>query len=202
MSAADPLVLAGAFVKTVKEDPSHNQYWYSAPTISRILAAVAEPLDADTDAPPRCAFLSTPSLFFSLPAAQRAGHCVLDFDAAQFAGPGGAAFCQYDFNAAPAGEFLPLALHGAFDVVVVDPPFITEAVWRRYAEAACVLLRGDGRGRAICTTVAENLPLLRELFPGMERTNFQPSIPHLVYQYDLFANADFAAFREANAELS
>ena len=96
----------------------------------------------------------------------------------------------------------PLALHGAFEVVVVDPPVITEAVWRRYAEAACVLLRGDGRGRAICTTVAENLPLLRELFPGMERTNFQPSIPHLVYQYDLFANADFAAFREANAELS
>jgi hypothetical protein len=45
--------------------------------------------------------------------------------------------------------------------------------------------------------------LLSTLFPGLNRTPFQPSIPHLVYQYDLYctwAHAT-AAFAGKNAEI-
>jgi hypothetical protein len=66
------------------------------------------------------------------------------------------------------------------DVVVVDPPFITEEVWRKYAITAKLLLKPEGRfrvslfqictflgssvGKVILTTIAENKDLLFELF--------------------------------------
>ena len=40
------------------------------------------------------------------------------------------------------------------DLCVVDPPFITEDVWRKYAEAVRLCLRPGGK--VMCTTVAEN----------------------------------------------
>ncbi len=141
------------------------------------LAARAPP-----PAAPRIAFLSTPSLYFALPPAARAGHAVLDLDA-QWAGDAG--FVAFDFRAGAAG--LPAAARGAFAVAVIDPPFITEDVWRLYAEAAHALLAPGGS--VLCTTVAENGALLASLFPGAVALPFQPSIPHLVYQYNSFCSA-------------
>ena len=43
-------------------------------------------------------------------------------------------------------------------------------------------------GTVICTTVAENGALLASLFPGCAAAPFQPSIPHLVYQYNAFCS--------------
>ena len=79
-------------------------------------------------------------------------------------------------------------------------------VWRKYGEAARKLLTaGDGNGcagsgKVICTTVAENEPLLVELF-GAKSTKFQPSIPNLVYQYNLFTNYPSEVFAELNPEI-
>jgi hypothetical protein len=206
---ADHASGAVAFLKKHGENADHNQYWYSAATVARILAAVEEPLPPPAEAaappppPPRGAFVSTPSLFFALSPAVRlaARHAVLDLDAAQFAAKGGDAFVRFDFRAAPPEAHLPAAMLGAFDVVVIDPPFITEEVWRLYAAAARALLRADGPRRVICTTVAENAALIAELFPGARRTRFQPSIPHLVYQYDLYCNWEAAAFSTPNPEI-
>ena len=209
--SADHAAGAAAFIKQHREDADHNQYWYSAATVARILAAVEEPLPeaaaaaggGGAAAPPRGAFVSTPSLFFALSPAARlaARHAVLDLDAAQFAAKGGEAFVRFDFRATPPEAHLPAAMLGAFDVVVIDPPFITEEVWRLYAAAARALLRADGPRRVVCTTVAENAALIAELFPGAKRTRFQPSIPHLVYQYDLYCNWDAAAFATPNPEV-
>ena len=52
---------AEVFLSTFEEKAEHNQYWYSVPTID---VMVKEVLDSPG---PRCAFLSTPSIFFSLP---------------------------------------------------------------------------------------------------------------------------------------
>jgi EEF1A lysine methyltransferase 1 len=189
-----------SFVDSHKEVAEFNQYWYSPRTIATILDAVAEPL-AGSATPPRCAFVSTPSLFFSLDADSRrsARHVVLDLDSDQFAAAGGDAFVHFDFRQQPPEEHLPAFVLGAFDVAVIDPPFITEEVWRLYAVTARALLKPSGR--VICTTVAENASLIEELFPGAKRTDFQPSIPHLVYQYDLFCNWESVAFKKLNPEL-
>jgi hypothetical protein len=154
MSAPSAEAAAAAFLSTAPEKAEHNQYWYSQRTIAAMLAGVDEVLSGAADgaagatgggAPRRVAFLSTPSLYFSMPAAARAGgvagggHAVLDFDDAQFGSDPG--FVHYDFHKPTE---LPDALRGAFDLVVVDPPFITEEVWRAYAATANFLLKGGG----------------------------------------------------------
>lgn len=158
------------------EAAHHNQYWYSQPTIDALVAGAL-----DLAAGGRVAFLSTPSLFFSVPPAARASHVVLDIDEQWASVPG---FHRFDFNEGAGG--VPAALLGEFAVAVIDPPFITEPVWRQYAAAARALL-GAG-GAVVCTTVAENGALLAELFPGCAAAPFQPSIPRLVYQYNTFVS--------------
>lgn len=187
---AAPGALDGAatFLATCHPDALTNQYWFSAPTIAAILTAL----------PPtqRTAFISTPSLFFAVPAAERAaaGHVLLDVDP-RFAGTPG--FVAYDFASPKA---VPEEMLAAFDAVVIDPPFVSAEVWRKYACTAALLLRGS---RVIATTIAENEPLLRELFgPALRRAAFAPSVPQLVYQYALFTTIDDApAFEVANREL-
>ncbi len=80
-------------------------------------------------------------------------------------------------------------MHHTFDMIVIDPPFITHEVWRKYATTAKLLLKegsdsegtragscapsmtvniiqllGSPLGKVILTTVFENKDLLNELF--------------------------------------
>ena len=82
----------------------------------------------------------------------------------------------YDFN---KPEELPSELHHSFDLVVIDPPFITREVWEKYAEAAKLLLKVEG-GHVLLSTIDENETTIKELL-GAERKKFRPSIPNLVY---------------------
>lgn len=198
--------MCAAFLASTREIADLNQYWYSESTIAALvsasteLAARAASARGEPEAAGRIAFLSTPSLYFALPASARSGagrHAVLDIDT-QWAADAG--FARFDFRA--GADALPAPLRGAFDVCVIDPPFITEEVWRAYADAARALLRADG-GALVLTTVAENADLLRTLF-GARRTAFQPSIPNLVYQYDSFCACDGAlptALAKPNPEI-
>jgi hypothetical protein len=68
------------------EAADKNQYWYSAPTIAALVEGALELAGPGG----RIAFLSTPSLFFSLPPAARAPHAVLDIDEQWAAVPGSA----------------------------------------------------------------------------------------------------------------
>ena len=36
-------------------------------------------------------------------------------------------------------------LHNYFDMVVIDPPFITREVWEKYADCAKMILKKDGK---------------------------------------------------------
>lgn len=79
-----------------------------------------------------------------------------------------------------------------FDMVVIDPPFITQDVWEKFAITAKHILKDDptasnANSFVLATTVAENHNLLRRIL-GVSKTNFRPSIPNLVYQYDTFIN--------------
>ena len=104
-------------------------------------------------------------------------------------------FFKYDFN---FPERIPAELHGTFDFCVIDPPFITREVWEKYAEAARVLL-GPG-GKILLTTVRENAPFLKEML-GVSPQRFRPSIPNLVYQYDLYTNYEYEHLNQLNPEI-
>ena len=172
-----------------------NQYWYSAATIATLVDVVrshclpAQQPDATLDV----AFISTPSLFFSLSPVERARSRLLEYDAAL--GDGEAGFVAYDFHQPLA---LPDELHAAFGCVVIDPPFITSEVWMQYVATAKWLLAPGGR--AVLTTVIENAELLGEQL-GVWPNNYLPSIPNLPYQYAVYTNFDAAQLAQPNPEV-
>lgn len=85
-----------------------------------------------------CAFLSTPSIYFSLPVEIRQ-QCKLfdvrsntsfqdDINTVQYDTKFNtdSGFVQFDFN---VPQNIPEELHHTFDMVVIDPPFITLEVY-------------------------------------------------------------------------
>ncbi|RLN87305.1 hypothetical protein BBJ28_00016667 [Nothophytophthora sp. Chile5] len=168
-----------------------NQYWYSADTVATLASeAIAETPEVGG----RIAFLSTPSVYFAVKSQQSDAlhqrECVL-FDSE------GDQFVPFDFH---KPDDIPPELLGAFDFVVVDPPFITREVWELYATAIKLLLRSTD-SKILLTTIEENEAMMRELL-GCRVQTFKPAIPHLVYQYALFANYESTPLGSANPEVS
>ena len=104
---------------------------YSNFTISKIV----EDLNIHKE---RIAFLSTPSLYFSLDEEFRSQCYVFDFDKKWASDRG---FVFYDFN---RPEAVPDSLAHTFDCVVIDPPFITREAWEKFAITAKLLLKPEG----------------------------------------------------------
>lgn len=68
---------------------------------------------------------------------------------------------RYDFND-PVGT-LPAEMLHTFDVVVIDPPFITEEVWQAYARAACMLLKRKPSSEAGVAGDQASEPTIRDV---------------------------------------
>lgn len=117
---------------------------------------------------------------------------MFDFDDQWRNDPG---WVKYDFHEPTA---IPEHLHHTFDFVVVDPPFVTRDAWTLYATTVKLLLRENGK--IIVTTLSENEEMMAELL-GVKPQRFQPSIPHLVYQYKLYTNYNSPRFAVANPEV-
>ncbi|EFJ13300.1 hypothetical protein SELMODRAFT_424673 [Selaginella moellendorffii] len=163
----DGEALGRAFVQRTPEKWELNQYWYSAATIAAIVKEVEERAT-------KAAFLSTPSVYFSLKDLQlRKCSFVFDVDAQWSRSPN---YVKWDFN---KPKEIPEAFHHSFDFVVIDPPFITSEVWTKYAEAARLLLAENGK--ILLSTIMENSQLLERMLDVKPQV-FQPCIPHLVYQ--------------------
>lgn len=173
------------FLADTTERGDLNQYWFSRGTIGAFVAEIA-------DVASSAALVSSPSVYFSLPEGLRARCKVFDYDRQWESDPG---YVFYDFN---DPEAVPAELRGAFDLVLVDPPFITYEVWAKYAATTKALLRENGR--VMCTTIAENAGMMRELL-GLRPALFRPSIPSLVYQYSLYTNFESARLSKLNPEV-
>lgn len=107
----------------------------------------------------------------------------------------------YDFN---KPEDIPENYNGYFDFVLIDPPFITLDVWTKYAEAAKKLVKknndGEITGKILLSSIEENATMLKGLLK-VEKRAFKPSIPNLIYQYNLFSNYESSALDEVNPEI-
>lgn len=104
-------------------------------------------------------------------------------------------FLYYDFNYPSS---IPEEMHHKFQMVVIDPPFVTREVWENYAQTTKLLLKEDGK--VMLTTISENRDMMKELL-DVEPQIFQPSIPCLVYQYNLFCNFQSHRFSQVNSEI-
>lgn len=179
------------FLSVTKEVEDLNQYWYSNRTITHMCLDV-EDLCAAEDT--RACFLSTPSVYFSLSKEVRARSWCFDLDTQWAKEPG---YVCYDFNK-PLDFEGAEELKGTFDMVVIDPPFITREVWEKYTETAKFLLKPGGK--VMGSTIQENAPFMKELL-GVEPCAFMPSIPTLVYQYYLYTSYDSKHLAEKNPEI-
>eukprot|EP01139_Manchomonas_bermudensis_P000561 Amastigsp_a619_32.p1 type:complete len:186 gc:universal Amastigsp_a619_32:66-623(+) len=174
------------FLVRTDEKAEFNQYWYSAATIALLVDEAREFGTA-------VACVSTPSVFFSLKdRTLMANSRVFDIDEQWASTP---EFVRYDYKEPTA---LSPDLRGSFDFIVVDPPFITRDVWELYAQTVRFLMKPGAR--LLLSSVAENEAMLHELL-GVSRVVFQPSIPHLVYQYSLFANYESPRLGARNPEI-
>ena len=172
-----------------KEDSDLNQYWFSTNTIDVFVKEI------EAQSVKGAAFLSSPSLYFSLKNEElKAKSKVFEFDKQWEKDPG---FVFYDYN---KPEQVSIMLFGQFDMVVIDPPFITEECWRNYTETARLLLAPGGK--LICTTIVENEGIMCDLL-GCRPTKFRPSIPNLVYQYNTYTSYQPTQFLdELNPEIA
>eukprot|EP00297_Palpitomonas_bilix_P018219 CAMPEP_0113881774 /NCGR_PEP_ID=MMETSP0780_2-20120614/8568_1 /TAXON_ID=652834 /ORGANISM="Palpitomonas bilix" /LENGTH=188 /DNA_ID=CAMNT_0000868679 /DNA_START=100 /DNA_END=666 /DNA_ORIENTATION=+ /assembly_acc=CAM_ASM_000599 len=177
------------FLLRTKENADFNQYWYSPRTIETIVREV------ETNAK-RAAFLSTPSVYFSLKNKElKENSVVFDLDEQWSSNP---CFVRWDFNEPTA---FPDELAHTFDFIVVDPPFITREVWEKYTEATKKLLKNDGTPTFILlTTIQENKDMMKELL-DVEPQAFLPGIPNLVYQYSLYVNYESEHLQQKNPDI-
>lgn len=180
--------MAGLFLAGTQENPALNQYWFSQRTLESLSQEVVNSFLVGT----KIACISTPSLYFSLSPEHRAHATILDIDES-FTGRSNFQF--FDFN---HPEHLPAHLSGFFDLAVIDPPFITREVWEKYSCAAKQVLKTEGK--LIVSSIAENAVMLYELL-GVSAVRFQPSIPHLVYQYSFYTNYACSVLMASNPEL-
>jgi hypothetical protein len=161
-----------------------NQYWFSPFTIKSMVA--------DLNTAKKIAFLSTPSLYFSIDSELRSNSNLFDLDE-KWASDAG--FVKYNYK---EPEAIDDKFNGQFDFVAIDPPFITEDAWEKYAVLTKRILAPGGR--MLLTTIFENEQLMQKLL-GCHRARFRPSIPNLIYQYSLFINYESATFAELNPEI-
>mmetsp|Transcript_25546 Transcript_25546/g.87511 ORF Transcript_25546/g.87511 Transcript_25546/m.87511 type:complete len:193 (-) Transcript_25546:562-1140(-) len=175
------------FLARTGEREDLNQYWYSAYTIEMMAKEVEQHAT-------KAAFLSTPSIYFSLQNKELMQNSWLfDLDEQWAKLP---TFVKYDFQ--KPEENIPKEIYGTFDYVVIDPPFITRECWELFAKTAKLLLREGGK--VLLSTVWENADMLKEVI-GVERRAFQPSIPHLVYQYSIYTNYETELMDQKNPEI-
>jgi hypothetical protein len=178
------------FLGSNPENSNFNQYWYSDATIQTLVEGISEILGKCSGS--KVAFLSTPSLYFALPDQERKQCKLFEYDGVW---SNDAGYVQYDFN---EPDCIDSTLQKTFDLVVIDPPFITKDVWEKYAMTAKLLLKYDPFGRDsdahikkkglfLGTTVSENADFLKEEL-NAEPAVFQPVIPNLVYQYNVYTN--------------
>eukprot|EP00954_Amorphochlora_amoebiformis_P020836 1342231-Amorphochlora_amoeboformis.AAC.1 len=114
------------FLKSNEEKIKLYQYWYSKSTIEAIVRECE-------DVGEKVAFLSTPSVYFSLDEKSKLykNSVLLDFDKAFDRAPG---FVFYDYK---KPNDIPNHLHHKFDLVVIDAPSVrvhkssTQTIWKK-----------------------------------------------------------------------
>lgn len=180
------------FLKLNPENENLNQYWFSEATI-KFFDNQVEKYSSMSNS---IAFVSTPSLFFSCSPEIQNKSMLFDYDEKLIKKHKN---CRlYDFNNLDYSAFPGKS----FDFIIIDPPFITEEAWTKFASFVNYLAIEDKVKLKILTcSIAENATLLERLL-GLKMKKYQPSIPHLVYQYNVYANYEDEELDKVNSEIA
>ena len=177
------------FLKKTPENENYNQYWYSEKSIQFIVNQIQKHESK------KIGLIATPSIFFSLPKEIQDNSYLFDIDDTLISKHKNGK--KYDFNWTNYDEKFS-DLKNSFDFIVIDPPFITEDAWAKFASFAKYL--ANNNCKILVSSIAENDGNLKKLL-NLDIKAFKPSIPHLVYQYNFFANYDDEELDKKNPEI-
>jgi 16S rRNA G966 N2-methylase RsmD len=179
------------FLKINQENENLNQYWFSESTISFIIKQIEKHGT-------KCAFVSTPSIFYSCNSTIQDNSNLFDLDEKLIKKHNNGIIFDFNDYSNISEEY-----YNHFDFIIVDPPFINEASWTKYSEFIKLISIKENdkiKSKILTCSIAENNTLLKKLL-DLEIKNYQPSIPHLVYQYNFFANYEDEELNKINSEL-
>lgn len=203
------------FLKLNLEKKEFNQYWFSEKTIEFIVNQIISntkseekmieknseifsenlnlSLSENIEVPKKIAVVACPSVFFSLPKEIQDHSFLFDIDANLIKKHKNGVI--FDFN-----EFsgLDKSFYNFFDFILIDPPFIVKEVWEKFAEFA-TLIKKD-KAKILTCSIFENSEMLKNLL-NLNIQEYQPSIPHLVYQYNFYSNYEDEQLKLKNSEL-
>ncbi|VDN17968.1 unnamed protein product [Gongylonema pulchrum] len=169
---------------TIDEDWQLSQFWYTEETAIKLAEECASAVDCGG----RIACVSCPTLVDYLLRNERvtSGHVTIrlfEYDR-RFLSKFPEEFVFYDYNE-------PLKIQedcrNAFDLVVIDPPFLSDECLVKMAQTVRMLATGCQSKLLICTGVAMT-DLVKRLF-GAHKCNFEPKHQHnLANEFACFAN--------------
>jgi hypothetical protein len=88
---------------------------------------------------------------------------------------------------------------------LIDPPFITEDVWSKYAITIKKIIQKDENGnitgKMLLSSIDENEKLFTKLGLPVVKRKYRPLIPNLVYQYSFFSNYESSTLDSVNPEV-
>lgn len=179
------------FLKVYGEKEDFNQYWFSESTIEFIVDQIHKHGK-------KVGFVSTPSVFFSVNEETQKNGILFDYDEIFTKKSKNAVKFDYRDNDSIT------QFNDTFDFVLVDPPYINEEAWTKYSNFVKRISIKDGEGnvaaKILTCSIAENEETLSKLL-NLKKRVYQPSIPHLVYQYNFFTNYEDSVLDTKNPEI-
>jgi hypothetical protein len=179
------------FLKLNPENENLNQYWFSESTIQFFTYQI----EKYSNQSEKIAFISTPSLFFTVNSEIQNKSYLFDYDEKLIKKHKNCIW--FDFNWT---DFSSITTNHAksFDYIIIDPPYINEEAWSKYANF--VNLIATDNAKILTCSIKENNQMLKKLL-NLDVKKYQPSIPHLVYQYNIYANYDDEELDKINPEI-
>ena len=183
------------FLKVYSEKEDFNQYWFSENTIDFIVKQIEKNGK-------KVAFVSTPSVFFSVNEELQKNSILFDYD--ENFSKKCKNFVKFDYR-----DYEGIKdFDNYFDFILVDPPYINEEAWTKYSNFIRKIGKTtkdiDGNVLIECKiltcSIAENKEILEKLL-NLKIKKFKPSIPHLVYQYNFYSNYEDDEFEKENEEI-
>lgn len=187
------------FLKLNLEKKEYNQYWFSEKTIdfivNQIVANYKEYESKNENISDyKIALVACPSVFFSLPVQFQECSYLFDIDEKLIKKHKNGV--KFDFN---DYEETAKEYSSKFDFVLIDPPFVVKEAWQKFADFTKIVKKENSR--ILTCSLFENSKMLKEIL-DLDIKEYQPSIPHLVYQYNFYSNYENEELNKKNSELN
>ncbi|OXU30096.1 hypothetical protein TSAR_004185 [Trichomalopsis sarcophagae] len=164
---------------TFDEDWQLSQFWYDEETISTLTQGAVQ----STEGNAKIALISCPTLYKQLVSiAGERQVKILEFDKRfSIFGPD---FIFYDYN---TPQDIPKDLYGQFDLVICDPPFLSEECLTKTAITVKLLAK---KQIVLCTGAV--MSELAERLLNLKKCNFEPHHKNnLANEFWCYSNFDF-----------